>query len=692
MAETKAARLERIHREALEEFDKIQSALRDERMQCLEDRRFCTIAGAQWEGDLGEQFANKPKFEFNKTHLAVMRVINEYRNNRITVDFTPKDGEGADGGDELADTCDGLYRADEQACTAEEAYDNAFDEGVQGGFGAWRLCAEYETDDDEDDDKQRIRILPVFDADSTVFFDLDAKRQDKADAKRAYLLTPYTYDAFLEEFGHDPSTWPKGISQTEFDWVTSDVVWVCEHYRVEERSELVRYYTGVALSEDEPNVRKVTQSEIDADPKLIDELLATGFRFERERRVKRREVRKYILSGMKCEEDCGRIAGKCIPIVPFYGKRWVVDGVERCMGHVRLAKDAQRLTNAVMSWLGEMAGRFDIEKPIFDAKQMIGHSTMWANDPIEKYPYMLVNALKDADGNDIPGSATPQAYTKSPNIPPVMAALMEIAAKALDDLLGAQQAGEQLQPNLSGKAVELIQTRLDMQVFIYMSNLAKSMKRSGEIWLSMMKDIAVEPKRRMKIVTPDGEPGTTTINAPAYDEKLGKKYIANDFAKANFDVNVDVGPSSTSLRASVVRALTGIASITEDPETKQALTLATISNIEGEGLRDLRDWARARAIRMGLIKPTEEETQQMAEEQANAKPDAQTQYLQSAAQEAEANAAQSRAKTVETIANAELKRAQTAKTMAETEGAGVSSAISLADAFSRAATPPAGTF
>jgi len=65
------------------EFDNIQSSMRDERLQCLEDRRFYSIAGAQWEGTLGEQFDNKPKFEVNKIHLSVMRIINEYRNNRI---------------------------------------------------------------------------------------------------------------------------------------------------------------------------------------------------------------------------------------------------------------------------------------------------------------------------------------------------------------------------------------------------------------------------------------------------------------------------------------------------------------------------------------------------------------------------------------------------------------------------------
>jgi hypothetical protein len=35
-----------------------------------------------------------------------------------------------------------------------------------------------------------------------------------------------------------------------------------------------------------------------------------------------------------------------------YGKRWFVDNIERCMGHVRLAKDPQRLKNMQLSKLG----------------------------------------------------------------------------------------------------------------------------------------------------------------------------------------------------------------------------------------------------------------------------------------------------------------------------------------------------
>jgi hypothetical protein len=42
------------------------------------------------------QFENKPKLEVNKIALSVIRIINEYRNNRVTVDFTSKDGQPND--------------------------------------------------------------------------------------------------------------------------------------------------------------------------------------------------------------------------------------------------------------------------------------------------------------------------------------------------------------------------------------------------------------------------------------------------------------------------------------------------------------------------------------------------------------------------------------------------------------------
>jgi hypothetical protein len=228
-----------IHQKALAEFDNIQSALRDERLQCLQDRRFYSIAGAQWEGPLGQQFENKPKFEVNKIHLSVIRIINEYRNNRITVDFTSTDGVEDD---DLADTCDGLYRADEENSSAEEAYDNAFEEAVGGGFGAWRLTTEYVDDEDPEDERQRIMFEPIYDADSSVFFDLDAKKQDKSDARHCFILTSMTLPAYKDEWNDDPTTWPKEVHQWEFDWLAPDVVFIAEYYKIEETKKTIHVW------------------------------------------------------------------------------------------------------------------------------------------------------------------------------------------------------------------------------------------------------------------------------------------------------------------------------------------------------------------------------------------------------------------------------------------------------------------
>jgi hypothetical protein len=678
MARSKADKLAEIHSEALEEFDRIQSVVMDERTQALEDRRFYSVAGAQWEGPLGDQFENKPRFEFNKVHLAVIRIINEYRNNRITVDFTPKDGAQDN---ELSEVCDGLYRADEQDSGAQEAYDNAFEEAVGGGFGAWRLRSCYEDEEDDENEKQRIRIEPIFDADTSVFFDLDAKRQDKADATRCFVLTSMSYQAFEEQFGHSPATWEKGITGTQFDWCTPDVVYVAEYYRVEEKSEVVYIFQGL----DGEDMR-VPAHEFDEEPGKRAELEAMGFQEVRQKRIKRRQVHKYLLSGDGVEEDCGYIAGRNIPIVPVYGKRWYVDNVERCMGHVRLAKDAQRLTNSLLSWLTEIAGRFDTEKPIFSPQQIQGHATMWAEDNVKRYPYLLANMVKDTNGQFIPGSQAPVAYTKAPNVPPAMAALIQVASQSLSDLLGNQQAGEEMQSNISGKVVELIQQRLDMQTFIYVSNMAKAVKRSGEIWLSMAKEVMPEKERPMKTVSSDGQAATVMLRRPMIDED-GEEYLQHDLTEASFDVWVDVGPSSSSRRSSTVRALTGMAQITQDPDDRKVLIAASLMNMEGEGLADLRDYYRKKLVRIGAVKPTEEEQAEMAQEQANTPPDPQAQFLLASAEDAKASASLKRAGAVEKVASADLKRAQTAESLAKADGEANSQRIATVQALQQVLNP-----
>ncbi len=648
---SKEQQLANIHSLALKRFDIIQSTVRDERLQCLEDRRFYSIAGAQWEGKLGDQFANKPKFEVNKIHLAVIRIINEYRNNRISVDFISKDGSK---NDELADTCDGLYRADEQDSGADEALDNAFEEAVGGGFGAWRLRAVEEDEEDDENEQQRIRIEPIFDADSSVFFDLDAKRQDKSDAKYCFVLSSVTYDAYKEEYDEDPATWDKSINNSEFDWCGADVVYLAEYYikeKVKEKIHIFRLIDGTEQRYDE--------DELIENPDLLQRLQATGAQELRIKTTERIKVRKYLLSGSKILEDYGYLAGKHIPIVPVYGKRWFIDNVERCMGHVRLCKDAQRLKNMLMSRLGEISAQTATEKPILTPEQIAGFEHMWAEDNITNNPYLLINPVTDANGQTL--VTAPTAYTKPPQVPPALAALLQVSEQDIKDMLGNQENGEKIVANISAEAIDSVQNQLGLQSYIYISNMAKGIRRSGEIWLSMARELYIEEGRTMKVVGRQDEVDSVELARPMMtDDGL---MLENDLTKASFDLAVDVGPTSSSKRSATVRALTTMLPLVS-PEDQPVISAMIMMNMEGEGIEETREYYRKKLVQLGVVKPTEEEEQQMLAAAQNQQPDPQSIYLQAAADEAQAKAQKAKADTVKVIVDAEKAKAETAETLA----------------------------
>lgn len=643
-----------IHQDALEEFDDIYSAGIDERRQALEDRRFYSISGAQWDGWYENQFQNKVMLESNKVHLAVIRIINEYRNNNIDVVFSSPDGGMADAS---ADTLTSLLRADEKDSCAGEAYNNAFEEAVGGGMGAWRIRPVYEDEETDDDDYQRPYFEPIVDADQCVYFDLGTKRQDKSDAKCCFVMTGMPPRDFEDEYGHPGSDFsyaPNGNTTQVFEWYQPDMVYIAEYYKVEEYKETVYTFTN-----DFDDVVKVRQPEIEEQRPLM---LATGYKETSKKKVAKKRVHKYILSGSGVEEDCGYLPGKYIPIIVTYGKRWYINGVERFMGHVRLSKDMQRLKNMQLSKCAEISALSPVEKPIFYPEEVAGLTDMWARDNQENFPYLLKNRMKDLNGNFFQPA---QEFTRSPSVPPALQFLLQGVDTDLNDLLGNQQQGEKIAANTSDKAVELVQTRLDMQAFIYMANFGEARKWAGKVWLSMVKELYTDKGRKLRSINKEGKVSKVEIMRPMYEPKTGEIGAENDFSKLDFDVNVDVKPSSSSQKAATVRALTGMMSLTQDPETLSVLTSAAMMNMEGEGLKDINEFFRQKGLALGFVKPNKEEQAELAQiQQQPEKPDPNAQYLEAASIEALAKADKARADAVLAQAKAQESRAKTAETVA----------------------------
>lgn len=226
-----------------------------------------------------------------------------------------------------------------------------------------------------------------------------------------------------------------------------------------------------------------------------------------------------------------------------------------------------------------------------------------------------------------------------------------------------------------------------MQTYIYMSNMAKAMRRCGEVWLSMAKDVLVEEGRVMKSIGDQGEIDRVQLLRPMVKES-GEIEYSNDLSRAKLDVIVEVGPSSSTKRASTVRALTSMAAITDDPETKQVLGAMAMMNMEGEGIGDVRAYFRKKLLRMGVVEPTEQEAKEMAQEAQNAQPSANDQYLKAAAEKELAEAAEKQANAILKQAQADKTRAETAETIIETDIKQGDQALQVIETLGPRVTPP----
>jgi hypothetical protein len=325
-----------------------------------------------------------------------------------------------------------------------------------------------------------------------------------------------------------------------------------------------------------------------------------------------------------------------------------------------------------------------MEKPILVPEQVAGHQLMWAEDNLKNYPYLLINTLTDANGS--PMVAGPVAYTKPPALPPSMAALLQLTEVDMQEILGSPGQGDKMVSHLSGKTVELIQQRLDMQTFIYMSNMAKAVKRCGEVWLSIARDIFIEEGRKMKTIHESGKMEPIELLKPVVNEE-GEIEYENDMSSAEYDVVVSVGPSSATKRLATVRALTDMMTMTQDPEMTQVLSAMAMLNMEGEGISDVRDYFRKKLLMMGVLKPTEAEAQEMAIAAQNAQPDPQAQYLQAASEEAIARASKAQADSILAVAKAEEARAKTTETLSKVSTTDQDRIFALADRLTQPAQP-----
>jgi hypothetical protein len=597
----------------------------DTRMVAADDMVFAWKT--QWDDDHLNNTDLSTRFEFNIIRKAQRQILTDLILNPIQVDFDPVD----DAFEKASEIMDGAYRADMRNNKSQEAKKNANQEAVVCGMGAWKLTTEYRNNL-EDDDRQRIIREPIYEANNRVFFDPNARLIDKSDARYVAVLYPYTHDGYEElcdELGCDyvpPSSFAAPEQSYTFPWLGgNDIVNIVKFYHRELKR--VTYYTFT----DEFGTRKVLEkSEIDED-----ELVDGGFQLESEKTIKRHVVTEYIASGGGIMAT-NRIAGEHLPIIPQYGERQFVEDEEHYEGIVRLAKDPQRLRNFQMSYLADIVSRSGRSKPIFTDEQIAGYEDMYnLNGPDNNYPYLKQNHY-DSQGNPLPVGAIGQ--TPDANVPPALVHSIQESRMAVDDVASPGLPQDITDPSLSGKAVQALQKRLDMQSYTYQDHHKYAMRRDGEVYASMFRDV-MDSEQEITLVQLDGSTSRETINKADIDWSNMQTSIVNDVRKMMFDVYADIGPQFESVKAQSREEMKELVNGLPPGTTEHSIMLMSyLTMLDGSATEGIRDYARKQLILQGVEKPTTPEEEQMLQAaQQQQQPDANMVLAQAEMQKAQAD-------------------------------------------------------
>ena len=605
-----------------------------QRDQSNESIRFVDVSGAQWEGWAGDQFANRPRMELDKASQSVNLFQAEWRTNRFAVKYRPSDEKTSAKDAELLN---GLFRKDYRDSNGEQSMDNVVNEMSKGGVGALRLKTEFVYEDDPENKDQKIIFEPLYNAYNTVVWDPQAKAQDKSDAGWCDIITTYTEDAFNDAYPDaDPESFFQPMDRNIFNLNNIKLIYVSEHYQVKKKKALAFSYVNKMTGEK----RVIFKDDI---AEVIEQLADAGFKKTGERRIVRRTVEKSILFGGGFLSKPRRIVGDMIPVSPCYGYRSYVDGQEYYYGLVEKQKDAQRLSNMAISNMAENAATSSSSMPIFTPEQVAGLEQRWAEKALGKHAYMLLNSLDD-QGKPIP--LGPLQHTQPAQIDPNTSLVLDVAGSFITSQSGGMPQ-DTLDPDASGKAINAMMQRVDMQTAVLMDNISLCTKTVGKIYLGMASDV-YDSQRFIKLVGEDGGEKDALLMEYVIHPKVDKFVRINDVKSMKLDVVVDTGASYANQRRETVDVLNQLLQNTPgDSQYVPLIYSSIVENMEGSGLDAIKKFNRQQMILQGVVEAETDEDLEFVQQsqQQQQQPDAGLLLAQAEQSKADADNAEVQRKT-----------------------------------------------
>lgn len=490
----------------------------------------------QWPVDIKNDRENpnqpggsRPCPVLDKTNQYVRQIINEERQNRAAIKIRPVDKQADT---KVAEVFTGIIRHIEDASEAIQAYTTAGEHAIDGGFGYWRIIADY---CDDMSFEQDIRIKRIHNRFSVALG--PHTEPDGADAKEAVVWEDVPREDFKAEY---PNAKEVGFEDGD-GWSDRDTIRVAEYMCIKPKPiKIHQLDTGEVVT--------------DAQLKEIWEKAADMGIMPPEPIASRDTVKKTVYwYKMTREEilDERELIGSYIPVVKVTGNELTMpDGTIRTSGAIEAMMDPQLLHNYAHAGFIENVALAPRAPWVAADEAVEGYEEDY--EMANRQPIALLKFKQfDSAGTPLP----PPQRTPPPGISPGWQQMLMNTEHGIEASVGmyGPSVGAKSQER-SGIALQEQKVQGMVGNFHFPDNLARSIRHTGRILLEWIPKI-YDTERVARILGEDNEaeminlnPSQETAVAPEFDQygnEIGTIYNLN---VGKYDVTVTTGPSYTAKR------------------------------------------------------------------------------------------------------------------------------------------------
>lgn len=524
----------------------------------------------QWDVNIRQarESLSRPTMEFNKLTTVIRAILGEQRNNSPALTVR---GVGKKTQQSQVDVVEGLIAQIHYDSDADIAYQIASKHGLECGWGAARVVAEYEPNSF----KQYLSIKGILDF-QAAFWDPTAQESNKSDGDYCGVYTVMSKEKFKKLYPdvENPED-VSGITNNYYiQWNTRDTVMLAEmYYKEYYNKKIVQLSDGNEVDEDKAKEilemqEKFLSMNPDADILGFKPLEIVNERTEKDYKIKHM---KFVQNAILDEVD---YPGKILPIPYFEGDSAVIDGEQIPIPYVQDAIDTQKLINYIGSEIAYSVLRSRKETVIGTPDNFKGFEDDWIN-PDRVQGYLEFNY--DRNGGK-PEFINPPVFNQS------FLLAYDNCTKDLMQVLGRFEESRGQESNaMSGKAINARQRAANNPVNLYDDNNQRGIKQIGKILLDMIPHI-YDTEREIMIRGRDNKSKSIEINKQKGYRMLPdggiEANVENDITTGKYDIEIRVDGSYDAQQAEAMDILIRLATINPQISNLIPDLLAEVSGLE----------------------------------------------------------------------------------------------------------------